>query len=171
MLDLVWEITYMSAFVFGIGYGLHYVAYLKGLGNKHDVVKPENLKKRVKQKNGKLKTGNSFLDKWLEFGGGYYGSIALIHLIFIELAQIKEFIADWPGGTEFINGLGINTLVTFFIEQIMNFVAAISWPVDYLGRYSIAQIAIFIGITYLAYQVSRKIARTQVNKVLAGDAI
>ena len=163
MWELVWEAFHMGICAIGVGYGLHYYAYKRGMQDEFDVVNTKALKKDASGKKKDYKTGNGFLDKWLDFGGGYYGVIAMIKLIFIELEQIKDFIADWQGLSHFIGEIGIAMLVNFFIEQIMNFVAAISWPADYFGRFSFEQVAIFFVVTYVCYNVSRKLARNKID--------
>ena len=160
-MNLVWHIIYMSALVFAVGFALHFYAYKRGLGDEFDEVKTKTLKKDARGKKRDYKTGNGFLDKWLDFGGGYYGIIAFIQLIFIEIAQVRDFIADWDGLSAFIDSLGIGMLINMLIEQIMNFVAAICWPVDYLEQFSIAEIAIFICITFVFYKVSQRVAKTK----------
>lgn len=165
MLGLVWHTTYMCAFVFALGFVLHYYAFKRGIADQFDKVKTEALKKGADGKKKDYKTGNGLLDKWLDFGGGYYGIIAFIQLIFIEIEEIQAFILGWTGLDDFLQGLGISTLISLFIEQIMNFVQAISWPAHYLGRYSILQIAIFIALTYLVYTLSRKLARARLNRL------
>ena len=164
-MELVWEIISMSLCMLVVGYGLHYFAFKTGIADEHDKVKTDTLKKRAKDNKKNYKTGNGFLDKWLDFGGGYYGGIALIKLILIELGQIEEFISNWQGLDNFINDIGVGMLISFFVEQITNFVAAIIWPTDYLSRFSIEKVAIFVGITYLAYEFSRKLARHKVNRL------
>lgn len=164
MWELVWEVFHMGICALGIGFALHYYAYKRGMQDEFDVVKTKTLKKDEKGKKKDYKTGNSFLDKWLDFGGGYYGVIAMIKLIFIEFGQIKDFIADWQGLDHFIDQIGIGMLVNFFVEQIMNFVAAISWPADYFGRFSFEQVVIFFVATYVCYEVSRKLARKKIDE-------
>ncbi|MFC3092871.1 hypothetical protein DRW07_01460 [Alteromonas sediminis] len=166
MLSLLWDIAYMSALVFVLGYGLHYIAYMKNLGNEADIVSAKYLKRDENGKKRKFKTGNALLDKWLDFGGGYYGIVAFIKLIFIEIAQVREFILEGPGIVAFLQSLGIGTIISFFIEQITNFVSAIIWPVNLIGRFSLLQAALFIVVTYYVCEWSRKLARQQVNKVL-----
>ena len=92
----------------------------------------------------------------MSFCGGYYGTVAFVELIFIELNQFKNFVSNFPGVSEFIDSLGIDFLIAFFIDQIMNFVAAIIWPTNYLGKYSIFEIALFVGATWLIYEQARK---------------
>lgn len=163
MLEIAWEAIYMGICAIGVGYVLHYYSYKKGLQDEFDIVKTKTLKKDTNGNKKDYKTGNGFLDKWLAFGGGYYGVIAMIKLIFIELGQIKDFIADWKGLNHFIDQVGIRMLVNIFVEQIMNFVAAIAWPTDYFGRFSFEQVVIFFVVTYLCYESSRKFARKKIN--------
>lgn len=162
MAELTWEILYMSVSVLGIGYVLHRMAYSRGLGDDDDVVK--RVKKPVKESNGKVKqikqkTDSGILEKWLDFGGGYYGTIAFVKLIFIELNQFRGFVSEWTSLGDFIQTLGLDFLIRFFVDQIMNFVAAISWPADYFSHYQVSQIAVFVGVTYVAYKLSSKLAR------------
>lgn len=147
----------------GVGYTLHYYAFKNGIADENDIVDTQALKKQAQANKQKYKTGNGFLDKWLDFGGGYYGSVAMIKLIFIELGQIAGFISNWQGLDNFIDDIGIGMLINFFVEQIQNFVAAIIWPVDYLNEYSILQCGIFVAITYFVYEVSRRLARENLN--------
>lgn len=158
---------HVSALVFIIGYGLHYFAYLRGLANEDDVVQSSYLEKTVNGKKQKYKSGNTFIDKWLDFGGGYYGVVAVVTLLFIEIGELRQFISEWQDLDTFVQSLGIGWLINFFIEQFMNFISAAIWIVHYIGDYSAVQVAIFIGATYAAYNIARKLARVQVNKTLA----
>lgn len=166
MLQLIWEVLYTSVFIYGISYGLHYMAYVRGIGDGDGIVKAKTLRTVVNGKKKKYKSGNGFLDKWLAFGGGYYGIVAFVQFIFIELDQIKDFILNWPGLVVFINSLGINTLVTFLIEQFQNFIAAAIWPVDLMKRYSMTEVVIFVVVTYIVYEASRKYARVGVDNIV-----
>ena len=163
MLELIWHLSYMSVLVFVLGYFLHYHAFKHGLADDNDKVKTDALKKGPDGEEKDYKTGNGFLDKWLDFGGGYYGIIAFIHLIFIEFNEVKEFVLGWTGLDEFLQELSFNTLVNIIIEQIMNFVYAISWPAQYFNKFNLMQIAIFIALTYVFYTLSRKLARSRLT--------
>lgn len=161
---LIWEIGYTSLFIFGISYGLHSIAYRRGIGDAYGVVSAKKLHTEVNGKKQRFKSGNSFIDKWLSFGGGYYGIMAFVQFVFIELGQIKSFINDWDGLAVFIDSLGINTIVSFILEQFQNFVAAIVWPVDILAQYSLLEIAVYLFVTYVVYEASRHYARVAVNR-------
>lgn len=69
--------------------------------------------------------------KWVEFGGGFYGVVAFYTYLLIELGEVKDFFA---GLANLLNQSLVGLLVNFFIQSIMNFVIAITWPVYWLSR-------------------------------------
>jgi len=159
MQELIWETLYMSLFVFAASYGLHYLAYQRGLNDENDEVTKATIKSNEDNTRiGKL-FSNPLVNKWLDFGGGYYGIVALVKLVFIEIGQVQSFFESWKGTGQFIDSIGFNLLVAFFVEQIQNFVAAIIWPTDYLSRFSILECAVFIAVTYGVYNGAKRLAK------------
>lgn len=165
MLDLTWDIVVMGTSVFIIGYALHLMACYYGWEASNDEADDLDVESDldIQQYDAEIDSssyrkghGNTVLDKWMSFGGGYYGTVAFVELIFIELDQFKNFVSNFPGVPEFIDSLGIDFLIAFFIDQIMNFVAAIIWPTNYLGKHSIFEVALFVGATWLIYEQARK---------------
>ena len=69
--------------------------------------------------------------KWMNFGGGFYGVVAVFTYALIELAEVKDFILNIA---DLFNHGMISLVVNFFIESIKNFVAAIGWPAYWLRR-------------------------------------
>jgi hypothetical protein len=69
--------------------------------------------------------------KWMQFGGGFYGVVALFTYALIELGEVRDFILNL---TDLFHGGLISMVVNFFIESIKNFVAAISWPAYWMQR-------------------------------------
>ncbi len=199
MWALVWEIFYMGCTVFMASYGLHLLAYKRGVLDPNDPTEPDeyglNMDMGLDSDGSKSgnhglgtsdwndlgldddnyddkdvpKSDNPILKKWLDFGGGFYGIVAFVKLIFIELKQIRDFIVNWQGIDAFTNGqpidLGflIGLFVSFFVEQIQNFVAAIIWPTDYLPHYTIVECAVFVVIMYGLYALARKFAIDSLN--------
>lgn len=73
------------------------------------------------------------LDKWLRFGGGFYGLVALYTWLLVEWDELIGFL--WGLGDMVLNldpGALIGLLIKLFIESIMNFVVAIGWPAYWL---------------------------------------
>lgn len=159
MFIILWNCLYMSALVGGASYGLHYFAYKNGIEDtdgkiSRKIKDPETGKKK------KQKYDNHALNKWLDFGGGYYGTVAFVTFVFIEVGQFISFISDWNGVIAYFKNFGIHSIVAFFIDQIKNFVQAIIWPADYFGTYDIIAIACMFGATYLAYRAGKAAAKT-----------
>lgn len=75
------------------------------------------------------------LGRWFEFGGGFYGLVALYTWLLIEWDDVADFLGGLGDLVlRFDLGALISLLVSLFIESIMNFVAAIAWPVYWLGE-------------------------------------
>lgn len=115
------------------------------------------------QKTNTFNIGERAMDKWLFFGGGFYGTMAFATFIAIEFGQIvgffgKLFDLTW---SQVLSGIGINLLVNFFVESILNMVDAfiwfIYWPkhIDMLNGW-IWLIAVYIAFT-LAARMSEKL--------------
>ncbi|WP_100658550.1 hypothetical protein [Alteromonas flava] len=143
---------------------LHYTAYKKGIyrgkeGND-DIL--DELDDDLADKNS-----TPITKKWLEFGGGYYGCVAFTQLIFIEFKQVREFVADWQGWDNLVQGSGLNAiirlLVNAFVEQFHNFAAAISWPAHYVSNYPIAQCFVFVVVTYVLFYWGQSLAWRRFN--------
>lgn len=69
--------------------------------------------------------------KWMKFGGGFYGVVALFTYALIELGEVQDLLLNF--GDLFRGGL-IGIVVNFFIESLKNFILAISWPAYWLSR-------------------------------------
>ena len=82
------------------------------------------LPKRQKDKEKKEKL-NPVHEKWMSFGGGFYGLVALYTWLIIEWGEVKDLIG---GLGDLIFRLDLGVLITFFIESLMNFITAIAWP-------------------------------------------
>ena len=88
-------------------------------------------------------------NKWMRFGGGFYGITALTTFLLIELGEVFSFqghlsvIGEW-----FDNGL-IGFVVDIFVNQLENFVSAITWFAYWADEDR--AVFIWVGIPYAAY--------------------
>lgn len=161
MLALIWEVFYMGTSILIASFALHFFAYKKGWGD--DEIKRNSDKDEYFDHDRKSILTNPFINKWLGFGGGYYGIVAFVKLVFIEFGQFTAFVKEWQGMEEFADSLGLGTLIGFFVEQMQNFISAIIWPTYYLRTYSIFECAIFVIATYFIYECSKKLAVKKVR--------
>ncbi len=169
----LFEVLYTSALLAVLSYFLHVWSYRGGHGDPRKKVKFKPKKNKDTGKKQDKKTGHYALDKWLGMGGGFYGTVAIYKLIIIEMQQAIEFLGNWSELIAYFQNFGLNTIIQFFIGQIQNFVAAIIWPTDYLGRYSWLEIGFFFAMTYGAYLVGQDRAQTdyknQITETIKAD--
>ncbi|MBT8051089.1 MAG: hypothetical protein KJO70_07815 [Gammaproteobacteria bacterium] len=104
------------------------------------------------------KSGDPVHRKWLEFGGGFYGLVALLTLVHIELGEIADFLGDF-GGLETLAGLiSINTLVNIFVETLQNTLMALIWPFYWLDSQGMDHAWLWLALAYAGYWSGLKLA-------------
>lgn len=108
------------------------------------------VKKRSKDKTLK-KEGDAFHRKWLAFGGGFYGVVALLTYAIVELGEIRDFIMQLGGVVELLKSLSLNLVINLVIDAFMNFIVAIAWPAYWLGEVRGPQIWIWLIVAYGGY--------------------
>lgn len=118
---------------------------------------------KKKAKGEKRQKINPVHDKWLKFGGGYYGIVALYTWFLIEWRDIAETIAGFGGFAGWLDRMGLNLLINMFIEGLMNFVAAIAWPVYWISEFGAQLIWLWMGIAYGAYWLGMRAAQQVVR--------
>lgn len=156
---MLFEALYMSISVGIMSYILYALSHKGGYSNKDGAV---NRKAKLNKDTGlkqDRKTGQFAIDKWLVFGGGYYGTVAFVKLVLSEVGQAYNFLNDWEGILTYLADLGIGTIVSFFINQLQTFIQAIIWPTDYFGDYSLFQLVILLSLSYGSYWWAQNLAR------------
>ena len=169
MTNIVWEIALIGSMVFVSSLLLHYLAYRKGLlsvwnENGEDQVQSEEVTDEQRESES-----NPLIQKWLAFGGGYYGIIAFVRLLIIEFRQLQDLVNNWQGVEAFAGGVNLNSIigliVSVFSSQFQTFAAAISWPAHYISTYPVSQCAVFIVATYLLYKGAQNLAWVRSRRV------
>lgn len=78
------------------------------------------------------KAKHDFLhNKWMQFGGGFYGVVAFYTYVLIEIDEVWDFFV---GLANLFNENLVRLVIQFFIQSFMNFIAAVTWPVYWLSR-------------------------------------
>ncbi|WP_414828865.1 hypothetical protein [Alteromonas sp. H39] len=169
MKDIVWEIALTGSMVFISSLLLHYLAYRKGLlsvwqDDDDDQVQSEEVTDEQRENES-----NPLIQKWLAFGGGYYGIIAFVRLLIIEFKQLQDLVNNWKGFEAFAGGVDLNSIigliVSVFSAQFQTFAAAISWPAHYISTFTVSQCAAFIIATYLLYKGAQNLAWVRSRRV------
>lgn len=101
---------------------------------------------------------NPVHNKWLAFGGGFYGVVALITYAVIELGDLRDFFAGFGGLGDLLRRFGFDMLVGLFVEALVNFIRAIAWPVYWLSDIRTAYPWLWFLAAYLGYWVGARLA-------------
>lgn len=102
--------------------------------------------------------GDMFHNKIMSFGGGFYGTMAVLTYLMIETIEIWDFLGKVFGPGSWFENLGFGLILDFIINSIMNFVAAFIWFLT-LPKYisAIDNGWIWLGAAYLGYLAGLKL--------------
>lgn len=156
--------------------------YLQGASNLKEVeihfkgLSKARSRKRKEEKRRRKKGGSSLdtephqqeshkmnpvHNKWLSFGGGFYGVVGLLTYAVVELGEIRDFITQFDGLLSLLSDITLELFIGFFINSIMNFVVAIAWPAYWLSNIRSDYIWIWFVIAYAGYWVGIRFALRQ----------
>jgi hypothetical protein len=121
----------------------------------------ELLKKRKKQakKDDTEFKVNPVHQKWLYFGGGYYGLMALGTYAHVELLEIIEFFGNYRSFSNFIDQLTINALIHLIVESFMNLIPAFTWFLYWPKIIVMVNGWYWLLASYLGYKLGGYVAR------------
>ena len=147
--------------------------HFKGLSKARSRQKKEEKKRRKgREKAVDMKPGqqnshkmNPVHNKWLSFGGGFYGVVGLLTYAVVELGEIRDFITQFDGLSSLISGITLQLFIGFFINSIMNFIVAIAWPVYWLSDISSDYIWMWFIAAYAGYWAGTRFALHQANNL------
>ena len=126
-----------------------------------------DMEKEVKRlaKNAETKkSGDPVHDKWLAFGGGFYGVMGVFTYVVVEFGDIIDFFAQFSGFGDLLSSLSFNLVIGFFLNAVMNFVVAITWPMYWLTHIHSNYIWIWAIVAYAAYWGGARLALQQSGK-------
>ena len=103
-------------------------------------------------------SNNYIHKKWLSFGGGYYGLVALLTLIYIEGREIFGLYLIREQLPELLAALDRDAAVEIIKSQVMNMVDAFIWFQYWPNEISMSNGWIWLGISYAGYYGGNKLA-------------
>jgi hypothetical protein len=101
---------------------------------------------------------NPVHNKWLRFGGGFYGVVGLLTYAVVELGEIRDFFTQFDGLASLISDISVDLFIGLFIDSIKNFVVAIAWPIYWLSDIRSDHIWIWFVVAYLSYWAGSRYA-------------
>lgn len=173
---MVWEIIEA---LFAVGLPIGIFSYLlvswslksgrlSGAGD-HKSQRAEIKAMRKGRKVKGAKTKNPVHNKWLKFGGGFYGAVGLYTFLIIEIREVVDFVNGYESVEATFSNLGnssfIEMAVSFFVNSLMNFIWAVAWPGFWAGELRSSNILLWLGIAYGAYWLGMNIAKKTKNSI------
>lgn len=147
--------------------------HFKGLSKARSRKKKEEKKLR-KKGGGAVETEpgqkeehkmNPVHNKWLSFGGGFYGVVGLLTYAVVELGEIRDFITQFDGLLSFFSDITVGLFIGLIIDSIMNFLVAIAWPVYWLSDIRSDYIWVWFVAAYAGYWAGTRFAMHQANNL------
>ena len=118
-----------------------------------------SFKSKPKLKQGEKRQSNPVYDKWMWFGGGFYGLAALWTFVVIEISELFNFIVHNPGREAlFGNGL-VSLLVDLLINQFQNMISALVW----FGYWNANSVLVWVLVAYAGYWIGVEMARREIR--------
>lgn len=108
--------------------------------------------------------------KWLKFGGGFYGMVALYTYLRIEWRDLSDFVAGLGGLAELLERFNVGMLVNLLLEAMFNFVVAVAWPVQWLVARPPAHALLWVVAAYAGYWLGMQLAQRVVAGAWRPDA-
>jgi uncharacterized membrane protein YqjE len=147
--------------------------HFKGVSKARSRQKKEEKKRRKKggdavdTEPGQLESHkmNPVHNKWLSFGGGFYGVVGLLTYAVVELGEIRDFITQFDGFLSLISDITVELFIGFFINSIINFVVAIAWPFYWLSDIRSDYIWMWFVAAYAGYWAGIRFALHQATKL------
>ena len=121
-------------------------------------------KKKKKEEGAVPRKLNPIHNKWMKFGGGFYGVVALITFVAVEADEVMDFIGNIADRVGDFSNLGLDLIIDFFINSLMNFITAITWPVYWMSRIESSHIWVWFVAAYGGYWLGAKMALHIHNK-------
>lgn len=129
--------------------------------NKKDKAGLKKLKAELKTE--KWSWQNLLMSKWISFGGGFYGVMAVLTYLWVELIEVVEFLTSEGSIAATLADLNVGDLINLFINSIMNFIVAITWPVYWMNKVEGQSIWLWFLVLYAGYVTGQFIAKNSIN--------
>jgi len=158
------ETLFIAAFKAGLPVALaSYALIWWALRNDYldSVVDMDELEKQIKLQSKDKKNRKKHdpvHNKWLAFGGGFYGVVALLTYVVVELGEIRDFFLQFESIRALLAGISFDMLIELLIEALMNFILAIAWPWYWLSEIAGPHIWVWFVMAYGGYWAGTRLA-------------
>jgi len=136
---------------------------------KHDYISTEDDKanlKKFKQAYKQDKSAhnvNPIHQKWLFFGGGFYGLMAFITYIHVEVIEVYDFVASYTTFANFIDQITIGALLGLIYDSLINLIEAFVWFTYWDDHIDMKNPWYWLLAAYFGYQAGTNLAQRWVK--------
>ena len=103
-------------------------------------------------------------NKWMKFGGGFYGVVALLTYAVVELGELWDFLRSFESVWALVSQFGLNMLIGLLVEALRNFILAIAWPAYWLSNIHTGHAWLWFLVAYAGYWAGARLALRRVGQ-------
>jgi uncharacterized membrane protein len=163
-MEIIYPLIFAAVPLFALSFLLVFWAikheYISIEGKETDL---KQFKKTIKQNQEQPKV-NLIHKKWLFFGGGFYGLMAFITYIHVEVLEVADFIASYTTFAHFIEQITLGALIELIIQSFLNLIPAFTWFLYWPKQIDMLNGFYWLIAAYVGYQVGTKFAHWWVRR-------
>lgn len=148
----------LTAFVVGWGVRGGRFEGLEDFGGLDKQIEAFDKQRKKAKKDGEKPPQEKGLHgKWAKLGGGFYGMVGLYTWLRIEWDEVLDLLGAMKAVISLDIGGIIQAIISFFIESIMNFVAAVTWPVYWTSSSNASALWVWFLVGWGGYWLGLKV--------------
>ena len=124
--------------------------------------------KKKKHRDIAPKKLNPVHNKWLKFGGGFYGVVALMTFVVIEAGEVFSFLGAFWENIARLADFSFDFVIRFFINSMMNLAMALGWPWYWMNNIDMQHAWIWFLAAYGGYWLGARAAIMYADREGAG---
>lgn len=114
--------------------------------------------KRLAKEKDQSPPGDMLHNKWLAMGGGFYGVVAVLTWVLIELREVYDLIAGFESFSVFLGHLSVGMLIELLVGALLNSFMALAWPMYWISDIQSSYIWIWFIVAYAGYWAGSNLA-------------
>jgi len=142
-----------------ISFGLVFLAIKRGYIDSEESVDSLSKKRKQAKKDKVEFKVNPIHNKWLYFGGGYYGLMAFSTFIHVEFLEVYNFFANYTSFIDLLEQISIGAVIRLIIDSFTNLIPAFTWFLYWPDIIDMHNGWYWLGGSYVGYSAGEIVAR------------
>ncbi|MFT5483989.1 MAG: hypothetical protein ACI9GW_002649 [Halieaceae bacterium] len=122
----------------------------------------------IEQLSDERSRGDIFHGKLMSFGGGYYGTMAILTYLLIEVVEIWQFMVQALSPNTSFGEIGLGLVIEFFVNSLLNLIAAFIWFMTLPEYINISEGLVWLGASYLGYLAGLRLTADRGSEIEGG---